>query len=115
MSKISVVMALYNTPYDYLSATVESILNQTFKDFEFIIIDDASHVGHFGYGEFFEKFNDNRIKYFKLEKNSGPGHARNEGIKKAIGEYVAIVDSDDVYMPQRLELQAKFFDENPKI
>lgn len=112
MSKISAVMALYNTPIEYLQKTVESILNQTFKDFEFIVIDDASTIE---YKEFFENFKDSRIKYFKLEKNAGPGNARNEGIKKALGEYVAIVDSDDIYLPKRFELQSKFFDENPEI
>lgn len=112
MSKISAVMALYNTPIEYLQKTVESILNQTFKDFEVIVIDDASTVD---YKEFFEQFKDNRIKYFKLDKNAGPGNARNEGIKKASGEYIAIVDSDDIYLPKRFELQSKFFDENPEI
>lgn len=112
MSKISAVMALYNTPIKYLQKTVESILNQTFKDFELIVIDDASTIE---YKELFEQFNDDRIKYFKLEKNAGPGKARNEGIKKAMGEYIAIVDSDDIYLPKRFEIQSKFFDENPEI
>lgn len=110
--KISVVMALYNTPYDYLKATVESLLNQTFKDFELVIVDDASTME---YDDFFKQFNDEKIKYNKLEKNAGPGHARNYGIKQAHGDYVAIADSDDIYMPQRLEFQAKFLDENPDI
>lgn len=112
MPKISAVMALYDTPYHYLKITLESILNQTFSDFELIIIDDASTME---YTSFFEKFNDNRIKYFKLEKNAGPGHARNEGVKKAIGEYVAITDSDDVYMPQKFEFQNEFLDKNTDI
>jgi len=112
MPKVSAVMALYNTPYSYLQSTVQSLLNQTFSDFELIVIDDASTAD---YNAFFEQFNDKRIKYFKLEKNSGPGHARNEGIKKAAGEYVANCDSDDIYLPQRLELQVKFLDENPNI
>lgn len=112
MPKISAVMALYNTPYNYLKATVESLLNQTFKDFELIIIDDASSME---YQEFFAAFKDERIKYSKLEKNAGPGHARNIGIKQALGEYIAICDSDDIYLPKRFELQAKFFDENPEI
>lgn len=105
-------MPLYNTPFEYLSATVESILSQTFGDFELIIIDDASSVE---YKEFFEKFKDERIKYFKLEQNAGPGHARNEGIKKAAGEYVALVDSDDISLPERFRLQAEFLDKNPEI
>lgn len=112
MPKISAVMPLYNTPFEYLSATVESILNQTFTDFELIVIDDASTVE---YKDFFEKFKDERIKYFKLEKNAGPGHARNEGIKKATGEYVALVDSDDISLPERFELQAEFLNKNPEI
>lgn len=105
-------MPLYNTPFEYLSATVESILSQTFADFELIVIDDASTIE---YKDFFEKFNDNRIKYFKLEQNAGPGHARNEGIKKATGEYVALVDSDDISLPERFQLQAEFLDKNPEI
>jgi glycosyltransferase involved in cell wall biosynthesis len=112
MPKISAVMALYNTPYEYLKKTVESILNQTFEDFELIVIDDASSID---YMNFFKQFKDERIKYFKLEKNAGPGHARNQGIKKAIGEYVAIVDSDDIYMNNRFELQSEFLDKNPDI
>jgi glycosyltransferase involved in cell wall biosynthesis len=110
--KISVVMALYNTPYNYLKTTVESILNQTLNDFELIVIDDASSVE---YREFFEQFNDERIKYFKLEQNGGPGKARNEGIKKASGEYIAIADSDDIYMPERFQVQADFLDKNLEI
>lgn len=112
MPKISAVMALYNTPYDYLKITIGSILNQTYDDFELIIIDDASTME---YEEYINEFNDDRIKYFKLEQNSGPGHARNEGIRKAQGEYVAIVDSDDVYMPNRFKLQSEFLDYNPDI
>lgn len=112
MPKISAVMALYNTPFSFLQATVESILNQTFVDFELIIVDDASELK---YQDFFARFNDDRIKYFKLEENFGPGKARNYGIKKAIGEYVAIVDSDDIYLPQRFERQVDFLDKNPEI
>lgn len=112
MPKISAIMALYNTPYNYLKATVKSILSQTFSDFELIVIDDASTIE---YQELFNHFNDERIKYFKLEENGGPGRARNEGTKKAQGEYIAIVDSDDVYLPQRFEVQINFLDKNPDI
>jgi len=112
MPKISAVMALYNTPYDLLQATVESILAQTFGDFELIIVDDASS---FEYEGFLKKFEDTRIKYSKLKENAGPGNARNIGIRSAIGEYVAIVDSDDVYLPGRFEVQAEFLDKNTDI
>jgi len=110
--KISAVMALYNTPHKLLKRTVKSILTQSFNDFELIVIDDASSIE---YKEFFNHFNDDRIKYFRLEQNSGPGHARNEGIKRALGEYVAIVDSDDIYMKNRFELQKEFLDKNTDI
>lgn len=112
MPKISAIMALYNTPYHFLEATIRSIIEQTFKDFELIVIDDASTIE---YNLFFEKFKDNRIKYFKLDKNAGPGHARNEGIKKAQGEYIAIVDSDDIYLPDRFKVQTDFLDKNQEI
>lgn len=112
MPKISAVMALYNTPYDLLRKTVESLLNQTFADFELVIIDDASSME---YEEFFEKFADDRIKYSRLIENAGPGHARNEGIKQAIGDYIAIVDSDDVCLPNRFEVQSDFLGKNPQI
>lgn len=110
--KISAIMALYNTPNKFLEKTLKSILNQTYSNFELIIIDDASTIE---YKDFFKKFGDKRIKYFKLEKNAGPGHARNVGIEKALGEYVAIVDSDDIYYPKRFEKQLNFLETNTDI
>lgn len=112
MPKVSVVMALYNTPFEYLSKTVQSILDQTFSDFELIIIDDSTEVDC---SNFFKSFNDERIKHIRPEKNYGPGNARNEGMKMAQGEYVAIVDSDDVYAKNRFEKQVDFLDSNPDI
>lgn len=112
MPKISAIMGLYNTDFEFLKPTVESVLQQSFKDFELIIIDDASTIE---YKQFFKSFNDKRIKYHKLEKNSGVGIARNEGIKIAKGKYIAILDSDDIYLPNRFEAQAEFLDKNPEI
>lgn len=112
MPKISAVMALYNTPKDLLKITTDSILNQSFADFELLIIDDCSTED---YSDFFPSYKDERIKYFKLSQNAGPGHARNEGIKKAVGEYVAIVDSDDVYFKDRFKIQSEFLDANQDI
>lgn len=112
MPKISAVMALYNTSYDLLDATITSILNQSYKDFELIIIDDDSKID---YTEFLKKFQDSRLKYFKLAQNHGPGYARNEGIKKATGEYIAICDSDDIYLENRFEKQSEFLDKNKEI
>lgn len=111
MPKISAVMALYNTPEEYLTKTVQSILNQTFTDFELIVIDDSTDNNK----KYFDAFNDERIKYFHYDVKNGPGRARNIGIKEAKGEYIAIVDSDDVYVPTRFEAQSEFLDKNPDI
>lgn len=105
-------MALYNTSFELLENTIKSILSQSFDDFELLIIDDASK---YNYKSFLKDFKDNRIKYFKLENNSGPGYARNFGIRQAQGDYVAIVDSDDVYMQDRFKMQSEFLDSNPDI
>ena len=110
--KLSAVMALYNTPYEYLQKTIESILNQSFQDFELLIIDDCSTIE---YEKFLSQFNDSRIKYYKLEKNSGPSNARNYGIKIASGEYIAICDSDDVYEKDRFKLQVEYLNSHPNI
>ena len=112
MPKVSIVMTLYNTPFEYLDKTIKSLLNQTFKDFEFIIIDDASSIP---YQDYFKNLNDDRIKYYKLENNKGSANARNIGIQKAVGEYIASADSDDVYMLDRLTKQVEFLDKNPDI
>lgn len=112
MPKISVVMSLFNTPVELFKTTVKSILNQTFGDFEFIIVDDSTEEN---YEEILKSFGDERIKYFKNDVNNGPGPARNTGIRMSQGEFVAIVDSDDVYMPNRFELQLKFFEQHPDI
>lgn len=110
--KISAVMALYNTPLKLFKRTLKSILNQTYQDFELLIIDDASKID---YSNYLNKIKDSRLKYFRLDENSGPGNARNVGIKMAKGEFVAIVDSDDIYLPKRFEMQADFLDKNPDV
>ncbi|MCQ2789172.1 MAG: glycosyltransferase [bacterium] len=112
MPKVSAIMALYNTPYEYLDKTMKSILAQSFEDFELIVVDDASSID---YKEYFEKFNDKRIKYRKLAKNSGPGVARNSGMLMAQGEYLAICDSDDVYVKDRFKLQVEYLDSHQDV
>ena len=112
MPKVSAIMALYNTPYECLDKTMKSILTQSFEDFELIVVDDASSID---YKEYFEKFNDRRIKYRKLAKNSGSGVARNSGMLMAQGEYLAICDSDVVYMKDRFKLQVEYLDSHEDI
>ena len=106
--KISVVMSVYNgTPY--LRECIESILNQTCKDFEFIIIDDGSSDNTWKI--LTEYANQNQqIKLFKNEENIGLTKSLNKGLKLAGGEYIARQDADDVSLPDRFELQTRFLD-----
>lgn len=107
--KISVIMPVYNTKEEYLREAIESILNQTFQDFEFIIIDDGSEDY---VKEIIKSYNDKRIKYIKNEKNLGLITTLNKGLEIAHGEYIARMDSDDVSLPTRFEKQVAYMDKN---
>lgn len=101
---ISVIMGNFNSK-KYLKLAISSVLNQTFKNFEFIIVDDASTDGS---QKIIKKFasKDKRIKYFPLKKNSGKdSFPRNFAIKKAKSDYVSFIDSDDVWERDKLEIQ----------
>ncbi len=112
MPEISVIMATYNRK-KYVSRAIESILNQTYKDFEFIIMDDGSDDGSSDVIiQYADK--DKRIKYIKQE-NKGQAHARNTGASHSQCKYIAFMDDDDISIPQRLEKQFKFMEHNPKI
>lgn len=114
MPKLSVILTCYNSKKEYLDECIESILNQTFKDFELLVIDDCSTVPIKDLiSEYLEK--DKRIKYFKTPKNGGPASARNFGIKKAVGEYLSIMDHDDIADLKKFEKQVLFLDEHPDI
>ncbi|PSO83704.1 MAG: hypothetical protein BRC41_11810, partial [Cyanobacteria bacterium QH_9_48_43] len=102
-SKISVVMPVYNGA-NYIREAVESILNQTFTDFEFIVIDDCSTDRSW---EILTKYanQDQRVKLFKNEENLGVTKSLNKGLKLAQGDYIARQDADDVSLPERFEKQ----------
>lgn len=108
---VSIVMPYYNAAL-YIKETVNSIIAQTFKDWELIIVDDCSPAP-----ETFDVLKmisalDERIKVLKTEKNSGAGLARNVGIEAAKGEYLAFCDSDDWWYPTKLEEQLSFMQKN---
>lgn len=111
MPKISVVMPVYNTKEKYLREAIESILNQTYSDFEFIIINDGSTNNA---EDVILSYKDKRIKYFKQE-NKGVANTLNYGFDIAQGEYIARMDSDDISLPNRFEKQIKFLEENKDI
>ena len=114
MSKVSVVMPMYNG-LPYVGEAIESIISQTFQDWELLVIDDASTDGspHI-VRQYCAK--DTRVKLIENESDlHGPGPARNIGIDNAAGEYVAMMDADDISLPRRLELQVRFMDTHPNV
>ena len=112
MSKISVIMPVYNTKEEYFREAIESVLNQTFKSFELIIVDDCSQEY---IRDIVLSYTDNRIKYYRLDKNQGAANARNFAISKAASKYIAFLDSDDVSSYNRLEIQYNFLEQNAEI
>jgi glycosyltransferase involved in cell wall biosynthesis len=108
--RVSVLMTIYNSE-NYLAEAIESILTQTYSDFEFLIIDDASTDRS---PQILSEFalRDSRIQYEILPKNRGIGANRNALLKRAAGEYIAIMDGDDISMPERLALQIAYLDEH---
>ncbi len=107
--KVSVVMASCNPDYGLLKLSLQSILSQTFKEFELIIVDDGSKELLSSYIK--TNFKDSRISVYRID-NSGLGAALNYGIKKSTGEYIARIDDDDMMLPDRLQTQVVFMDDH---
>ena len=101
--KISVIIPTFNRG-NIICNSIKSVLNQTYKNLEVIVIDDGSTDNT---KNEVDKLKDKRIRYIKLEKNIGSSNARNIGIKKAKGEYISFQDSDDKFYPDKLEIQMK--------
>lgn len=106
---VSVIIPAYNSE-KFICESIESVLKQTFKHYEIIIIDDGSNDN-----------TKNKIERFKesinylYQNNLGPSVARNSGLKVARGQYIAFLDADDIWLPNKLELQVEFLDRNPDI
>ena len=98
--KISVIMPMYNVE-KYVGCAIQSLLNQTFTDFEAILIDDCSTDNTLAVAK---SFADSRIKIFKNKKNLGAAQSRNIGMSHAQGEYIYFFDSDDALMSNALEI-----------
>ena len=110
--KVSVLMPVYKTPEDYLKEAIESILNQTFSDFEFLILDDCPEQS---VENIVESYKDKRIIYAKNQHNMGISASRNKLIDMAQGEYLAVMDHDDVALPERFSKEVAFLDSHPEI
>lgn len=111
--KISLIMSVYNGE-DYLSEAIESVLNQTFKDFELIIINDCSTDKTHEILKRFEDF-DKRVKVYTNEVNLRLPSSLNKAISYAQGKYIARMDADDICLPERLEKQYEFMEKNPNV
>lgn len=109
--KVSVVMSTYNTKQEYLEKSIDSILGQTYKNFEYIIICDGSKNDL----DIIKKYNDKRIKIIEHKENKGLPYSLNEGIRMAEGKYIARMDSDDVALKNRLEKQVEFLENHDDI
>ena len=107
---VSVILSAYNEE-NYLKDSIESILSQTFADFEFVIINDGSTDKTQDILQHYAQ-NDRRIKLVANERNSGVAKSLNKGIKAATGEYIAITDAGDTSHPERLEKQVELLESN---
>lgn len=111
MCKVSVVTSVYNCE-NYIAETIESVINQTFEDWEFIIINDCSKDKS---AEIIKSFNDKRIRFIDNESNQGQCKNLNMGISMARGEYIARLDHDDICYPDRFKKQIEYLDTHPEV
>lgn len=110
MCKVSVILPTYNRA-KIIQKSIESVLNQTVKDIELIIVDDGSNDNT---KEVISEIKDSRIKYILLEKNGGVSNARNIGMQNATGEWIAFEDSDDIWHPEKLQKQLEYAKDHTK-
>ncbi|MCW1147843.1 glycosyltransferase family 2 protein [Flavobacterium lacisediminis] len=106
---VSIIIPTYNRT-QYLKLTLDSIKNQNFKDYEVIVIDDGTPGDdNLLLCEKYEK-----VAYVKIPNSGGPSKPRNIGISKAVGKYIAFVDDDDIWLPNKLEKQVQILEQNPE-
>lgn len=108
----SVIMSVYNTKEEYLREAIESILNQTFKDFEFIIFDDASNITT---KSIIKSYHDERIVLIENSNNVGLTVNLNKGLDLSKGRYIVRMDADDVSYPNRLEETIAYLEKNKDV
>lgn len=109
--QITVFMAAYNAAA-YIAASIESVLKQTYPHFELLIVDDGSTDNTV---EIVRTFNDPRIRLLQNDSNKGQPFTRNIALKEAKGEFIAVLDSDDIAFPDRLEIQLQHFLDRPRL
>lgn len=105
---VSIIMPSWNTGR-FIGESIQSVLSQTYTNWELIIVDDCSTDNT---DKIVASFDDERIKYFRNDKNSGAALTRNKAMREARGEWIAFLDSDDLWAPEKLEKQLLFMKEN---
>lgn len=110
MPTVSVITPSYNCE-DFLEETIQSVIRQTFQDWELIIVDDHSSDSSYSIAQIFSK-KDSRITAIRLPENGGAAVARNTAIERAKGRYIAFLDSDDLWKENKLEQQLQFMQDN---
>lgn len=106
---VSIIMPSYNTA-TYIAESIQSVVTQTYKNWELIIVDDCSKDDTDRVVQ--EFLNDDRIRYLKNEKNCGAAVSRNRALREAKGKWIAFLDSDDLWLPEKLEKQIAFMEEH---
>lgn len=105
-AEVSIITPVYNG-IDYIRSCAQSVLSQSFQNYEWLIVNDSSTDNtHIILNELASQ--DDRIRVFKADHNRGPIHARNIALKEAVGRFIAFLDIDDNWFPQKLEIQLKF-------
>ena len=111
--KVSIIMPVYNSE-KYLEEAINSVLGQSYSNFELIIVDDGSTDNSLNItGEFAKK--DNRVTLIALKENQGYAVARNEGLKRAKGEFITCMDSDDIMLPNAIKTRVEFLNSHPEV
>lgn len=111
---VSVIMPAYNAG-KYVGKTIESILNQTYQNFELVIVDDGSTNGTVELLQSYQKRYPKKIKLYRFDKNRGESFSANYAFKNAQGEFIARMDADDIAKPDRLATQVVFLLKNPRV
>lgn len=105
---VSIIVPVYNAE-KYILETVQSVINQTYKEYELLLVNDCSTDNSV---EIIKSIEDDRVKLINLSENVGAWAARNKGLEEAKGRYIAFLDSDDLWEPEKLEHELKFMKEN---
>ncbi|WP_125780874.1 glycosyltransferase family 2 protein [Pseudoalteromonas rubra] len=109
MPLVSIITPVYNAE-SFIAKTIDTVINQTFTDWEYVLVDDCSTDRSYEFIK--EQYKDDkRIRVIQLEKNAGAGVARNAGLAESQGQIIAFLDADDLWEPEKLERQVKFMRE----